>query len=335
MKTIAMMLALCALAACSDSKPKRCSDGCASLDGGHDAMRTIDSGHDAATTDDASSDSATTMTDSATTMMSDASDDAGDGDRPHCKRGVAYGYHSVDDMRALSDGVWWWYNWAPRPDTDVRNDYASLGFEFVPMIWGGNFDDDRIDDELVSDARYLLGFNEPNFFAQANLSPSEAAALWPRVEAIADAHDLEIVSPAVNFCGPAQSCHDTDPFDYLDAFFAACSDCRVDYIAAHWYACDGPALTWYLGELKQYGKPIWLTEFSCGDGADRSLEKQKAYMEDALAILEADDDVFRYAWFAGRTTAIPNVDLLDESGELTELGELYVSLPHHDPRCSR
>ncbi|WP_437280380.1 glycoside hydrolase family protein [Sorangium sp. So ce375] len=244
-----------------------------------------------------------------------------------CKRGVAYGYHSVADLSALSASVGWWYNWASLPDEQLRGgDYVDLGVEFVPMVWGGRFDADKIKAEIPDGARYLLAFNEPNFFSQANLSAAEAAALWPRIEEIADEKGLQLVSPAVNFCGGG--CHEADPFAYLDAFFTACEGCRVDFIAAHWYACDRPALEWYLGELKRYGRPIWLTEFSCGDGADRSLEAQAAYMREAVPLLESDPDVFRYAWFSGRTDAIPNVDLLGASGELTELGELYVSLPH-------
>jgi hypothetical protein len=243
-----------------------------------------------------------------------------------CKRGIAYGYHSVADLTALSAGVTWWYNWATIPDQDVKDVYTGIGVDFVPMVWGGNFDAGQVTAAIPSGAKYLLAFNEPNFFSQANLSATEAAALWPLIEDIADAKGLEIVSPAVNFCGGG--CHETSPFAYLDAFFAACQNCRVDYIAAHWYACDGPALTWYLGELKKYGRPIWLTEFSCGDGMDLSLDVQTAYMKDAVVILEADPDVFRYAWFAGRTTAIPNVNLLGASGQLTSLGQQYVSLPY-------
>jgi hypothetical protein len=37
--------------------------------------------------------------------------------------------------------------------------------------------------------------------------------------------------------------------------------------------------------------------------------------------------VFRYSWFAGRTDLIPNVSLLAGDGQLSELGQLYVSLP--------
>ncbi len=242
----------------------------------------------------------------------------------HCKRGVAYGFKSVADLAVLSSGIGWWYNWAPQPDAPVA---ASAAAEFVPMVWGWNQGTtvDNVVQQIPAGAQYLLAFNEPNFTSQANLTAQQAAALWPQLEEIAKRRGLELVSPAVNYCGGG--CNETDPFKYLDDFFAACQGCQVDYVAAHWYACTGDALNGYLGQLKKYGRPIWLTEFSCADGSDRSLTAQEQYMREAVAILEGDSDVFRYAWFSGRTSAIPNVDLLGADGQLTELGQEYVGLP--------
>ena len=243
---------------------------------------------------------------------------------PHCKRGLAYGFKSVADLAVLSPGVGWWYDWAPQPDAPVA---ASGAAEFVPMVWGWNQDTtvEGVVQRIPAGARYLLAFNEPNFNSQANLTAQEAAARWPDLEKIAKQRGLELVSPAVNYCGGG--CNQTDPFKYLDEFFAACQGCQVDYVAAHWYACTSDALQWYLGQFKKYGRPIWLTEFSCGDGTDRSLTVQEQYMREAVAILEGDPDVFRYAWFSGRTSAIPNVDLLGADGQLTALGQEYVGLP--------
>jgi hypothetical protein len=113
---------------------------------------------------------------------------------------------------------------------------------------------------------------------------------------------------------------------YFDKFFAACPNCQVDYLAVHWYACSLSALKNYITGMKKYGKPIWLTEFACGDG-DTALANQKAYMQAAVPYLESEPAVARYAWFSGRTTAIPNVNLLAGSGALTELGQIYVNLP--------
>lgn len=57
------------------------------------------------------------------------------------------------------------------------------------------------------------------------MTPLEAAAEWPRLEAIANEFVLKIVGPAVNFCGNCVTENGTtynDPFDYLDDSFQAC-----------------------------------------------------------------------------------------------------------------
>jgi hypothetical protein len=264
------------------------------------------------------------------------SGDARVGPSNECKRGIAYGRNTAAGLEALSKGVHWWYNWATQPEAAVQDIHGSLGVEFVPMVWGGEFTEEAVLAELPTDATFVLGFNEPNFKTQANLTASEAAFRWPELERIADERGLQLVSPAVAFCSPASDCHDTDPIVYLDAFFGACQDCRVDYVAAHWYACDVSALRVHLAQLKKYDKPIWITEFACGGGdeAARSLDAQKQYMAEAVELLELDRAVARYAWSA-EEQAIENVNLVDDQGALTELGELYLSLPHYDASCAR
>jgi hypothetical protein len=245
---------------------------------------------------------------------------------PHCKRGEAYESNSLNDLKTLSKGVSWWYNWTTSPEKSA-GDYATAGVEFVPMIWGvkgGPPDPATIEKQIPKSAKYLLGFNEPNFAAQANITATDAAALWPRLEQIAKDMNLKLGSPAPNYC--AGACNDTDPIHYLDAFFAACTGCQVDFIAAHWYACTGDALTSYLAKLKKYGKPIWLTEFSCMDAGDHSAAGEQTYMKTALQILENDPTIFRYSWFTGRwTDPTVAISLLAGDGQLTDLGNLYVT----------
>ena len=49
-------------------------------------------------------------------------------------------------------------------------------------------------------------------------------------------------------------------------------------------------------------------------------------VEEALPILEADPRVFRYAWFTGRASSQPSLDLLTpDAGVLTALGQAYVN----------
>lgn len=261
------------------------------------------------------------------------------GDRADCKRGVAYGYHSQADQAALSPGVSWWYNWAFVPDQALAGgSYLDLDVEYVPMIWGAGSDREAAMDDIPDDARALLGFNEPNFGSQADMSAADAAALWPELEAIADAHDLLLVSPAVNFCGG--DCQDTDPFDYLDDFLAACTDCRVDALGIHIYVGCNPSgenhAEWLINHVETYKSrfphPLWLTEFACDDAANE--DEQLGFLEDAVEYLENEPRIARYAWFAGRADNVPYVDLLGADGELTALGQRYVELDQ-PTRCQR
>jgi hypothetical protein len=250
-----------------------------------------------------------------------------------CKRGMAA---NAAPSAAFapgpgSPGLTWWYNWANQsPGGD-----ASI--EFVPMLWGGG----SLNGAIPASSRYLLGFNEPNFNTQSNLTAQQAAADWPMVEA--RAAGIPIVSPGVNFCGSASKasqCTDptvTDPYTYLKDFFAACPGCEVDSIAVHWYNCDLPSLRAYLegnldagGTLQgftQFGKPIWVTEFSCD--SSHSVADQMAYMQAAVPYLESNPDVARYAWFSAKD--IPNAELANADGSLTDLGKTYVSLSQSCP----
>lgn len=245
-----------------------------------------------------------------------------------CKRGIAWPGKKLDNPE-LNAKLTWWYRWA------IDADGVGAGIELVPMVWGGGVNVSDASKAIGSGARYLLGFNEPNFFSQANLSAADAAADWPDVEQVAKSHGLALVSPAVNFCGDVKNmtgpCHDNDPVHYLQDFFAACSGCKVDYVAVHWYNCDLASLKWYLDQFTQFDKPIWLTEFACAVGDDTSLAAQEKYMREAIPYLEGRADVFRYSWFSA--DPIPNARLLDENGAPNALGKIYLELPH-DAGCT-
>jgi len=55
------------------------------------------------------------------------------------KRGLAYGFHSYNDIEALTPEISWWYNWSESPETSVLNNFEDYDYEFVPMTWNGNF----------------------------------------------------------------------------------------------------------------------------------------------------------------------------------------------------
>jgi hypothetical protein len=255
------------------------------------------------------------------------------------KRGIAFGYHSESDMAVISKGVSWWYNWYYQPEDAVSSVFRNYEMEFVPMAWGKSINDAGLRAFYAShpEAKYLLGFNEPNFISQSNIKPSEAAALWPNLEKIAKDYGLKIVGPAVNYSGdPVQENGVTysNPVAYLDAFFAACPNCQVDYIAVHNYMCYSGALTDYINQFKKYNKPIWLTEFACWDQPNITLDMQKGLIMGAIDYLENEPAVFRYSWFNGdRSGTYPYISLFSpQTGKLTELGQLYLNFnPVHDP----
>jgi hypothetical protein len=250
-----------------------------------------------------------------------------DGGKAACKRGIATNTPPSTAIvpSGSQPGVSWWYDWS------ATGNGAASGIEFAPMIWGAA----DLNGPIPSSARYLLGFNEPNFKAQSDLTAQQAAADWPKVEALAKPLGIPLVSPAVNFCGSSSNssgCSDpsvTDPYTWLKDFFASCTGCEVDYVAVHWYNCDLPSLQGYIdgnGNLEgfvQFGKPIWLTEFSC-DGT-HAVADQEAYMKAAVPYLEGNPHVFRYSWFS--SSAIAPALLMNANGSLTALGQTYAALP--------
>jgi hypothetical protein len=256
----------------------------------------------------------------------DASMPVGDAGGTPCKRGIATNTppSSAIAPTASVAGVSWWYDWS---NTGTG---GAAGVDFVPMIWGSA----SLNGPIPAGSTFLLGFNEPNFKAQSDLTPAQAASDWPEVEALAKATSIPLVSPAVNFCGSSSDpsgCSDptvTDPYTWLKDFFAACSGCEVDYVAVHWYNCDLPSLQGYidgnssLEGFVQFGKPIWLTEFSC-DGTHPAAEQQ-AYMQAAVPYLEGNAHVYRYSWFS--SSAIAPALLMNADGSLTTLGTTYVGL---------
>ncbi|HVW24599.1 MAG TPA: glycosyl hydrolase [Polyangiaceae bacterium] len=192
-----------------------------------------------------------------------------------CKRGIAA---NTAPGAAFFPAIGWWYDWS------MQRSGADVGIEFVPMMWGKS----DVNTAIPKGAKYLLTFNEPNFHSQSNLTPQQAASYWPTIEMVANAAHVPIVSPAMNFCGPEDQCNGTSPYQYLKDFFTACTNCKVDYVAVHWYNCDLPSLQDYLepgGSLEgfeQFDKPIWLTEFSCNGGASEA--DQEKFMRAAIPL---------------------------------------------------
>ena len=251
------------------------------------------------------------------------------------KRGIAYDLASEADLQALSPGVSWWYNWAPAPNPAIPAGYLTkYNMDYYPMLWNGNFNAAQVIAFLQANPsmQYLLVMNEPNLTGQSNLTPQQAAALWPQYEAVAAQARVKIVGPQITWGDmPGYG----DPVVWLDAFYAAYEAANggrqptIDFLGFHWYDYG---IAGQLDRLDKYNKPIWVTEFanwhSQNDGAQiTTLSQQEAQMTSMVTTLEQRGDVFRYAWFTGRVSPDSHYSsLLGAPGQLTGLGQLYISL---------
>jgi Glycosyl hydrolase catalytic core len=247
------------------------------------------------------------------------------------KRGVASAKFLSSDPSILARvHPAWAYDWsweAPSP---------APGIEWVPMVWGPRSVTAASiralsADHRASRARFLLGFNEPDSGGQANITPQQAATLWPRLESTG----LRLGSPA-----PAV------PDDgWLARFMsiARARRLRVDFIALHFYQdfTDPRAVGRLRAELtsihRRFGKPIWITEIGALDirawggrmHSPPSGALADAYLHRLLPMLDGLSFVQRYAWFTdycSRPPGCPFSALFDRSGALTGRGRIYSPL---------
>jgi hypothetical protein len=316
-----LTLAVLTLAACTEVPP--IVDGGAPFDGGSLAG---DAGRDSGVPFDGG-----VAADSGVTT------DSGVPGAKSAKRGIAYDFATSADLAAVSGGVSWWYNWSTTPNPGLpATAAADAAMDYLPMLWNGNFTASSVQAWLAAHpgVHWLLVMNEPNLTGQSNLTPQAAAAIWPRYEALASAANVQVVGPQITW-GTMPNFQ--DPVVWLDAFYAAYRganggrDPHIDALGFHWYDYG---LAGQLDRLTKYGKPFWVTEFSNwhaqNDGAQiDSLAKQKTQLTELVSVCEGRADVIRYAWFTGRVSPDPHFDsLLAADGKVTELGQLYLSLPH-------
>ena len=214
--------------------------------------------------------------------------------------------------------------------------------EFIPMLWGGSPSASVIDGVkqfIMShpEVEYILVMNEPNLLNQANRTPSQAANDWLVYEQVKSdlaeqGRDIAIVGPAMTWgTMPGYA----DPLVWLDDFYAEFMSHNgrepiIDYLAFHWYDYGLEA---QLDRLQKYGKQIWVTEMANWNRNIDSYEKQIEQMREMVCLCESRSDIFRYAWFYGRSDESDEryTDIFDRNfGELTTLGETYIDLPHAD-----
>ncbi|KAJ4345236.1 uncharacterized protein N0V89_011365 [Didymosphaeria variabile] len=209
------------------------------------------------------------------------------------KRGLGFAKNAQDkaNMFTGSGQVTWAYDWEARA-TDAPG-FGVPGVEFVPMLhdggdmFAGAFPSD-CQGALDAGAKHILSINEPDICGNGGTCMSvddTVKAHRNLVQPFADSHpDVTIVSPAYSNAG----------VDAMNQFLGACTGCRIDHIATHWYGPDDvEAFKAHVSNVHDITqKPIWVTEFQAQSG---DTEK---FMRDAITWLDNQDWVYRYAYFS-------------------------------------
>ena len=174
-------------------------------------------------------------------------------------------------------------------------------------------------------AQYLLGFNEPDNAHQSDMTPAQAAALWPQLQSTG----LQLGSPATDWVGDG----------WLGQFMklAAQRHLRVSFIELHYYLdFTNPSV---VASLRQrlikihdtYHKPIWITEIGTEDlrywGERMTQVPTEAmaarYVGQLFTMLNALPFVQRYAWYTDDCIGTPSCvtsSLFTGGGQLTPVG---------------
>lgn len=279
----------------------------------------------------------------------------GDAVDPNLKRGLCYNSLTETEAAVLSKSkVSWVYNWGESPSESEEKYFASnKNLSFMPMAWGKNFDEVKLRKYLSAhpETKYLLTFNEPMMTSNVggcNMSPENAAKLWPRLEKIATDYNLFLVSPALTYgyekiedgkiYGTPESWLDEFILEYKKMFS---KKPRFDYLALHCYMDYSSATLWFCNTYAtKYSKKVFLTEFCAWDGDQnqtphQSAEEQCKSMIEKIDALDKNKNVAYYAWFMshGNITTVPYNSIFDygvndanRNGRLTELGKKYCEL---------
>ncbi|MDH2427522.1 glycosyl hydrolase [Sphaerisporangium sp. TRM90804] len=219
----------------------------------------------------------------------------------------------------------WYYTWA----VNHNGVTTPAGTQFVPMIWGAASVTEANLAQAKAAGPYLLGFNEPDFAEQSNMSVDQALSLWPK---LMNAGKV-LGSPAVAWGGDRAG-------GWLDRFMtgAAERNYRVDFITLHWYGGDfrteaavGQLKSYIQNVYNRYRKPIWLTEYALIDfsnGVRFPTEAQQAAFVTASAeMLESLPYVQRYAWFGlGADDDKPSSGLFHSDGSATPAGRAFQAI---------
>ncbi|KAF1979503.1 hypothetical protein BU23DRAFT_99467 [Bimuria novae-zelandiae CBS 107.79] len=232
----------------------------------------------------------------------------------------------------------WYYNYEYEPTDEYKD---VFDFEYVPMLWGASPDGDSstpfldsIRSRLASGAsiKHVLGFNEPDgphSTGGSLIAPEEAAAEWQRqMEPLRD-DGIKLGAPAVT--------GSPDGMMWLQDFFTYCNgSCTPDFLPVHFYG-SFEGLASKIGEVTvAYPRlEVWVTEWGFDN---QGLEETQKFYNESVRMFDDWSNITRYSYFgafrSGVSNVGPNVAMLTEKGELTDIGSWYLggaatnNIPH-------
>lgn len=238
--------------------------------------------------------------------------------RSSSKRGAAYNDVSTVSPLASTGTITWAYNWAGSLDGNLPS-----GVEYVPMLWGAKFFTgwiSAIETALSSGSNYIMGFNEPDNAAQANMSPSDAANYYQQYITTYQGN-AKLISPAVTSSTTAGQ-----GLDWLNQFMSSCSSCGITGLAVHWYGNTADEFKTFVQQAIQAAddhglSEVWVTEFALATDTNGVVDQNAAseFVNEVVPWLDSQEKVSRYSYFMSAE------NFLITNGALSPVGQAYTT----------
>lgn len=237
------------------------------------------------------------------------------------KRGLAYNDPSL--CSSFGGGKYGFaYNWG----SSQYGGTLPEGLQYIPMMRSPS---QMTADKFLSDvaaavksgSKAVMGFNEPDHSAQANLTPEQACSDWTSyMEPLVSAHpELTIIGPSVtNGAAPMG-------LDWLSRFQKACPSATWHAANIHFYdQYDDKVVDRFISHCeeaaKTFNKPLWVTEFGLNSGT--ATEDQAAdFLTKVMKYMDGSDNIKGYAYFMVGT----GENQLITANGLSKVGQAYAS----------
>jgi len=267
--------------------------------------------------------------------------------RPISVEAVMYsakkGVGGEGDSIATKLGISWAFSWS------LCEECFNEEYEHVPMIWGKDYDPTQVSHlARQHPGSHWLIWNEPNYWRQANITPTEAAQIYHDLRPLIKKADpnAKLIVGGVLYLDTGWLTDFRNEYHQLYNEWPVVEGWHVHhYVGANEYG-DGKTITaseWrrrletvrdWMNKVENGGPvELWLTEFGCLNSEPVDFQ----IMQDQISWLESQSWLTRYAWYATWSdgSGCPGCtgSLLESNApyNLTRLGQYYASIGSSRP----